>query len=152
MARIWVTPEGKFYSTTRDDTHKEIAEWLVRSRDLKLTKNQDESEALLAHGFLRISDANVEGQLSAFRKRGDQLNKFLQSELHKRGKSHVAYFDFWDESGNKKVGWGHEPLGEVAFWNPDDWKRVYHQAIRKAPRYFGRRPGNSVRVRQYRRR
>jgi hypothetical protein len=132
-----------------------MAETLVREYGLTLTGDQDDMEALVAHGFVRLSDGNVDGKLSVIQKHADLMNGFLQSELTRRGKRHTVYFDFVDEDG-KKVGWSHALLGEAAFWGPDDWARSYRDGVRKMRelgRYWAmprRRP--AVRVRPYQRR
>ncbi|KKW39258.1 MAG: hypothetical protein UY89_C0028G0004 [Parcubacteria group bacterium GW2011_GWA1_54_9] len=155
MARIWITPEGKFHSTTREDTHLTMATTLVKSHGLKPGRDAYEDvDTLFAHGFLRISDANVEGQLAAIQKHNDLLSDFLQRELTRRGKRHTSYFDFLNAKGRKE-GTGSESLGEVSFWGPNDWSRARGLAIRRESEniFRLRRPvPDSVRVRPYQRR
>ena len=159
MARIWITPEGNFHSTTREDTHLTMATTIATKHGLTPGKTvYDDVDNLLKHDFVRFSEGNVEGKLAAIRKHVDLVNRFHQTELARQGKSKEAYFDFIGSDG-KRSGSGETTLGEIAFWGSDDWGDAYRAAAVEKRRMdesiarqrFRRPRRDAVRVRPYRR-
>src|SRR3990167_5341686 len=124
MARIWITPEGKVYSTTREDTHLTMATELAVKHGLTPSQTvYDDVDNLLKHDFVRFSEGNVEGKISAIQKHVDVISSFFQTELARRGKSYKVYYDFIGRDG-KRIASGEAVLGEISFWDSYDWDRA----------------------------
>jgi len=158
MARTWITPEGKVHSTTREAEHLELASQLVEKYGFEPGRHSgDDVAILLKRGFVRFSDGNVEGKLTAIQKHLDAIGDFFQTELSRRGKAYRVYYDFIDKDG-KRIASGTSVLGEISFWGPDDWENAHRNALREErsmERRMGlrRRPRDrDVRVRPYQRR
>ena len=157
MPRIWITPEGKVHSTTREAEHLELASQLVKEYGFEPELGRRNANILLEHGFVRFSDGNVEGKLAAIQKHIDAIGDFFQTELSRRGKGYKVYYDFIGRDG-KRIAWGSSTLGEISFWDPFDWDRAHRNAVREErnmvreeQRGLRRRP-DTVRVRPYQRR
>jgi len=157
MARVWIKPDGKVHSTTREAEHLELASQLVKEYGFK--SNKDDADTLLKHDFMRFSDGNVEGKLAAIQKHIDVIGNLFQTELSRRGKGAKVYYDFIGRDG-KRIAWGSSTLGEISFWDPVDWDRAHRNAVREErnmvreeQRGLRRRPRDrDVRVRPYQRR
>ena len=161
MARIWITPEGKVHSTTREAEHLELASRLVKEYGFEPGRGKwnpsTDIDVLFKRGFVRFSDGNVEGKLAAIQNHLDAIGDFFQTELSRRGKAYRVYYDFIDKDG-KRIASGTSVLGEISFWGPDDWENAHRNALREErsmERRMGlrRRPRDrDVRVRPYQRR
>ena len=163
MPRIWITPEGKVHSTTREAEHLELASRLVKEYGFEPGRGKwnpsTDIDVLFKRGFVRFSDGNVEGKLAAIQKHIDAIGDFFQTELSRRGKGYKVYYDFIGRDG-KRIAWGSSTLGEISFWDPFDWDRAHRNAVREErnmareeQRGLRRRPRDrDVRVRPYQRR
>lgn len=147
MVRVWISPRGKYHSTSREAVHPELAEKLMRKHGLKIKwKGQTPSHVLLANGWVRMTATNIEGTVNAFYNSWDVITGFLESDLGRFGKDHLSYIDITNNRG-KVARSTRVPLGELAFMTPQEMLRLTNPGRGVS---FGRR--HVVWVRRYRRR
>lgn len=106
MPRIWISPEGEVFSTTREAAHLRQAERFVEERGYK-TDGKTPVKTLLKNNWVRMSSwwgepsgSGLEGRPGALEKHWDTITKFLQSDLVRMGKNAHAFIDVIGKDGS----------------------------------------------------
>lgn len=160
MVRVWISPEGDYVSTTSQAAHEEQADIILAGLEKKgavVDPGERElgwpSNRIIAMGWVRYSEGNVEGRPDFIEKNWRVVRDFAESDVTRYGMNATVWFDIWSEDGVRVRSFS-VPLGTVAgprppagvFREPSVVQQYRAFDDPNLPRY--RRP---VRVRSHRR-
>jgi hypothetical protein len=142
MARLWISPDGHYLSTT---SHEQAARVGGSGEPIHLSY----SSILLTDGWVRYSEGSVEGRPEFIEKNWKIISDFAQSDVIRYGMNMTTWFDIWDEY--TRVRSFSVPLGVVA--GPHPPAGVYGEpSVVQQYRSFRRPEPREVRVSKHTRR
>jgi len=163
MVRVWISPEGVWepYIARSNAAHLNLANEIAfswgyidkpppfESPDYykwALKQKRTPSQHLLANGWVRYSEGNVEGQPEAIRRNWTLIRDFVENDTIRYGMHVTVFFDIVDAEGRRTRSF-QTSLEQVL--KPFPPAGVFREP--SIVQQFRRRP-ESVMVRSYRRR